>query len=71
MIADPKLETFKPQCIVVDSRERDGESVDDFPNGTETISRVFKTGKPVISSRPERWWMGTIFEVAARREVQS
>jgi len=71
MIADPKLETFKPQCIVVDSRERDGESVDDFPNGTETISRVFKTGKPVISSRPERWWMGTIFQVAVRREVQS
>lgn len=71
MIADPKLETFNAHCIVVDSKERDGESIDDFPNGTETISRVFRTGQPIISSKPERWWTGTIFQVAARREVQS
>ena len=60
-----------PQCIVVDSEEREGESVLDFPNGTETITRVFQSGVPVISSKPERWWKGTIFQVALKREVQS
>jgi PAS domain S-box-containing protein len=71
MIADPVCEKFHAHHIVVDSEEREGESVLDFPNGTETIARVFQTGVPLISSKPEQWWKGTIFQVAARREVQS
>jgi two-component system NtrC family sensor kinase len=71
MIADPVCEKFYPRCIVVDAQEREGESVLDFPNGTETIAKVFQTGVPLISSKPERWWKGTIFQVAAKREVQS
>jgi two-component system NtrC family sensor kinase len=71
MIADPVCEKFNAHCIVVDSEERVGESVLDFPNGTETIAKVFQTGVPLISSKPERWWKGTIFQVAAKREVQS
>ena len=71
MIADPFCEKFIAHCIVVDSEEREGESVLDFPNGTETIAKVFQTGVPLISSKPERWWKGTIFQVAAKREVQS
>ena len=71
MIADPVCEKFNAACIVVDSEERQGEGVHDFPNGTETIAKVFQTGVPLISSKPERWWKGTIFQVAARREVQS
>jgi two-component system NtrC family sensor kinase len=71
MIADPVCEKFNAACIVVDSEEREGESVHDFPNGTETIAKVFQTGVPLISSKPERWWKGTIFQVAAKREVQS
>ncbi len=71
MIADPVCEKFQAHCIVVDSQEREGESVLDFPNGTETIARVFQSGVPLISSKPERWWKGTIFQVAAKREVQS
>jgi len=71
MIADSTREKFDPHCIVVDSVEREDESVHDFPNGTETITRVFKTGVPIISSKPERWWTGTIFQVASKREVQS
>ena len=71
MIADPVCEKFLAHCIVVDSEEREGESVLDFPNGTETIAKVFQTGVPLISSKPERWWKGTIFQVAAKREVQS
>jgi two-component system, NtrC family, sensor kinase len=71
MIADPVREKFEAHCIIVDSEERVGESVLDFPNGTETIAKVFQSGVPVISSRPERWWRGTIFQVASRREVQS
>lgn len=71
MIADPVCEKFYARCIVVDREEREGESVLDFPNGTETIAKVFQTGVPLISSKPERWWKGTIFQVAAKREVQS
>src|SRR5205085_10862973 len=71
MIADPDTDRFRAQCIVVDSEEREGESVMDFPSGTDTLARVFQTGAPVISSKPERWWTGTIFQVASRREVQS
>jgi PAS domain S-box-containing protein len=71
MIADPVCEKFNAHCIVVDSKEREAESVLDFPNGTETIAKVFQTGVPVISSKPERWWKGTIFQVASKREVQS
>src|SRR3954467_7234455 len=71
MIADPVCEEFNAACIVVDSQEREGEGVLDFPNGTETITKVFRTGVPVISSKPERWWKGTIFQVASKREVQS
>jgi two-component system NtrC family sensor kinase len=71
MIADPVCEKFNAHCIVVDSEEREGESVLDFPNGTETIAKVFQTGVPIISSKPERWWKGTIFQVASKREVQS
>lgn len=71
MIADPVCEKFNAHCIVVDSQEREGEDILDFPNGTETIARVFQTGVPVISSKPERWWKGTIFQVASKREVQS
>lgn len=71
MIADPVCEKFNAACIVVDSEERQGESVHDFPNGTETIAKVFQTGVPLISSKPEQWWKGTIFQVAAKREVQS
>jgi len=71
MIADPVCEKFNAACIVVDSEERQGEGVHDFPNGTETIAKVFQTGVPLISSKPERWWKGTIFQVASRREVQS
>jgi PAS domain S-box-containing protein len=71
MIAEPVSEKFAAQCIIVDSEEREGESVLDFPNGTETITKVFQTGVPISSSKPERWWMGTIFQVAAKREVKS
>jgi two-component system NtrC family sensor kinase len=71
MIADPVGEKFQAQCIIVDSEEREGESVLDFPNGTETIAKVFRTGLPVVSSKPERWWQGTIFQVASKREVKS
>ncbi|HMI47311.1 MAG TPA: ATP-binding protein [Gemmatimonadaceae bacterium] len=71
MIAEPVSEKFNAQCIIVDSEEREGESVLDFPNGTETITKVFQTGVPISSSKPERWWMGTIFQVAAKREVKS
>ena len=71
MIADPVTESFQAQCVVVDDEERDTDSLLDFPMGTETISRVFESGVPSISSEPERWWTGTIFQVAARREVQS
>ena len=71
MIADPVCEKFEAHCIVVDSEERQGESVLDFPNGTETIAKVFQTGVPLISSKPEQWWKGTIFQVAVKREVQS
>jgi PAS domain S-box-containing protein len=71
MIADPVCEKFNAHCVVVDSEERDTETTLDFPNGTDTIARVFQTGVPVISSRPERWWRGTIFQVASKREVQS
>jgi PAS domain S-box-containing protein len=71
MIADPVCEKFEAHCVVVDSEIREHESVLDFPNGTETIAKVFQTGVPLISSKPERWWKGTIFQVAAKREVQS
>ena len=71
MIADPESDHFRAHCIVVDAEEREGESVLDFPNGTDTLARVFQSGVPVISSKPERWWTGTIFQVASRREVQS
>jgi len=71
MIADPVCEKFNAACIVVDAEEREGEGVLDFPNGTETITSVFQSGVPVISSKPERWWKGTIFQVASKREVQS
>jgi two-component system NtrC family sensor kinase len=71
MIADPVCEKFNAHCIVVDSEERQGEGTLDFPNGTETIAKVFQSGVPIISSRPERWWKGTIFQVASKREVQS
>ena len=71
MIADPESGQLNAHCIVVDSEERHGEGVLDFPNGTETITSVFKRGSPLISSKPERWWKGTIFQVAAKREVQS
>jgi transcriptional regulator with GAF, ATPase, and Fis domain len=71
MIADSVRDRFDPHCIMVDSEEREGESVHDFPHGTETIARVYQTGVPIISSRPERWWTGTIFQVAVRKEVQS
>lgn len=71
MIADPVCEQFNAACIVVDAEERHGESVHSFPNGTETIAKVFQTGVPLISSKPERWWKGTIFQVASKREVQS
>jgi PAS domain S-box-containing protein len=71
MTADPVCEKFEAHCIVVDSEVREADSVLDFPNGTETIAKVFQTGVPLISSKPERWWKGTIFQVAAKREVQS
>src|SRR5258705_11914370 len=71
MVVDPLCEEFIAHCIVVDCQEREGEGVLDFPNGTETIARVFQTGVPIVSSKPERWWKGTIFQVAAKREVQS
>jgi len=71
MIADPVCEKFNAHCIVVDSEEQVGENLHDFPNGTETIAKVFQTGVPLISSKPERWWKGTIFQVASKREVQS
>jgi len=71
MIADTVCEKFNAHCIIVDSEEREGESVLDFPHGTETIAKVFQSGIPSISSKPERWWTGTIFQVASKREVQS
>ncbi len=71
MIADPVSETFHAHCVIVDGEERESESVLDLPMGTETIARVFQTGEPSISSEPERWWSGTIYQVAAKREVQS
>src|SRR4029079_13391411 len=71
MIADPFCEKFVAHCIVVDSEEQEGEGILDFPNGTETIAKVFQSGVPIISSKPERWWKGTIFQVASKREVQS
>jgi PAS domain S-box-containing protein len=57
--------------VIVDADVREGESILDFPNGSDTIARVFNSGVPVISSKPERWWTGTIFQVASKREVQS
>ena len=71
MIADSDGDRFRADCVIVDSEEREGESILDFPNGTDTIARVLQSGVPVISSKPERWWTGTIFQVASRREVQS
>src|SRR4029079_15415381 len=71
MIADPFCEKFVAHCIVVDSEEQEGEGILDFPNGTETIAKVVQTGVSLISSKPERWWKGTIFQVASKREVQS
>ena len=71
MIADSDSDRFRADCVIVDSEEREGESILDFPNGTDTIARVFQSGVPVISSKPERWWTGTIFQVASKREVQS
>jgi two-component system NtrC family sensor kinase len=71
MIADPVTESFHAHCVVVDAEERDTDSLLDFPMGTETISRVFESGVPSISSEPERWWTGTIYQVAVKREVQS
>jgi two-component system NtrC family sensor kinase len=71
MIAEPVSEKFNAHCIIVDSVEREGEGVLDFPNGTETIAKVFQTAVPIISSKPERWWKGTIFQVASKREVKS
>jgi two-component system NtrC family sensor kinase len=71
MTADPDRDEFDARCIVVDSEIREGDSVLDFPNGAETITSVFKSGVPLISSKPERWWKGTIFQVAVKREVQS
>ncbi|HEX6626744.1 MAG TPA: ATP-binding protein [Gemmatimonadaceae bacterium] len=71
MIADAEGDRFRAHCIVVDSEEREGEGVLDFPHGTDTIARVFQSGEPSISSKPERWWTGTIFQVASKREVQS
>ena len=71
MIADPDSGRFQAHCVVIDSEEREGESLVDFPNTTDTLSRVFQSGVPVISSKPEHWWTGTIFQVAAKREVQS
>ena len=56
MIADPVCGKFNAHCIVVDSEEREAETVLDFPHGTETIAKVFQTGVPIISSKPERWW---------------
>jgi two-component system NtrC family sensor kinase len=71
MIADPECDRFRADCVIVDGEVREGESILDFPNGSETITRVFQSGVPVISSKPERWWTGTIFQVASKREVQS
>jgi len=71
MTTDPDRKEFDAQCIVVDSEICEGESVLDFPNGAETIASVFESGVPLISSKPERWWKGTIFQVAVKREVQS
>ena len=71
MIADADSDRLHPHCIIVDSEEREGEGVLDFPSSTDTLARVFQSGAPAISSKPERWWTGTIFQVASRREVQS
>ena len=71
MIADPVCQKLNAACIVVDAEERQGPGTRDFPNTAATINKVFQTGVPVISSRPERWWTGTIFQVASKREVQS
>ncbi|HKY98607.1 MAG TPA: ATP-binding protein [Gemmatimonadaceae bacterium] len=71
MIAEPDCDRFRPDCVIVDAEVREGESILDFPNSSDTIARVFQSGVPVISSKPERWWTGTIFQVASRREVQS
>ena len=71
MIADADCDRFRADCVIVDAEVREGESILDFPNGSDTIARVFQTGVPVISSKPERWWTGTIFQVASKREVQS
>ena len=71
MIADSDCDRFRADCVIVDAEVREGESILDFPHGSDTIARVFQSGVPVISSKPERWWTGTIFQVASRREVQS
>jgi two-component system, NtrC family, sensor kinase len=71
MIADADTGRLSAHCIVIDSEEHHGEGLFDFPNGTETITKVFASGVPLISSKPERWWKGTIYQVAAKREVQS
>jgi two-component system, NtrC family, sensor kinase len=71
MIADADTGTLSAHCIVIDFEEHHGEGLFDFPNGTETITKVFASGVPLISSKPERWWKGTIYQVAAKREVQS
>ncbi len=71
MIADSESGKLGAHCIVIDSEEHHGEGLFDFPNGTEAITKVFERGIPLISSKPERWWKGTIYQVAAKREVQS
>jgi two-component system, NtrC family, sensor kinase len=71
MTADPENGKLGARCIVVDFEQQGAEGLRDFPNGTETITTVFERGVPLISSKPERWWKGTIYQVAAKREVQS
>jgi len=68
MIADPVRNDFNAHCIIVDSRSVTESRLLDFPNGTEAINKVFQSGVPIISSKPERWWMGTIYQVASKRE---
>ena len=49
MIADQDSDRFRADCVIVDADVREGESILDFPNGSDTIARVFNSGVPVIS----------------------
>jgi PAS domain S-box-containing protein len=72
MLVVPVGETFHPQYVVVDGKEIPIAEALEVPLEEHGVSGVFRTGKPRISTAPERWWSGTIYEIKGSRErVQS